>query len=346
MEQLLTKLSTLHGISGFEYLISDKIAELIAPYADEVYKDTLGSVIAVKRSGKPNAKKIMIEGHIDEIGLMVKNIDKNGFITFANIGGVDRRILPGAEVIIHGKKDIPGIIGAKPPHLQTPEESKKSMKPEDMSVDTGYEPDKVRELVSVGDSITFACPPTKLAGTMFSGKTLDDRAGIAAVINVLKNLQKVKTEVDVYAVCSVSEEVGCRGAKTAAYDIAPDIAVAIDVCHAITPDNSENAFDAGSGTVITIGPNIHPKVADRLFATAKRHNIKIETDVDGGNTGTDAWVIQVSGGGVPTALLSIPLKYMHTSVETLDIKDVEATSDLLTFFISELDSNTEEWLCF
>jgi len=345
LENFLKELCNLRGISGFEYMISDKIAELIAPYADEVYKDNLGSVIAVKRSKNPNAKRIMIEGHIDEIGLMVKNIDKNGFITFANIGGVDSRILPGLEVVVHGKHDITGVIGAKPPHLQTPDEGKKSYNPEDMFIDTGFLAQELNEIVSIGDSITLASEPEKLQGTMFSGKTLDDRAGICAIITTLKNLMKINIDNDVYAVCAVSEETGCRGAKTAAYHINPDVAIAIDVCHGITPDNSENAFECGCGAVVSIGPNLHPKVCDRLFDIADKYNIKTETDVDGGCTGTDAWVIQVSHEGIPTGLLSIPLKYMHTSVETLDIKDVKATSDLLTAFIAE-SGNTEDWLCY
>ncbi len=345
MEKLLKELSSLHGISGFEYMISDKISELISPYADEVYKDSLGSVIAIKRCGLKNAPKIMIEGHIDEIGLMVKNIDENGFVSFINIGGVDNRILPGMEVIIHGERDIPGVIGAKPPHLQTADESKKSIKICDMAIDTGFDYDDVKSAVSPGDSITMASSPKKLCGSAFSGKTLDDRAGICAVITVLKNLMKYNLKADVYAVCAISEELGFRGAKTAAYSINPDLAIAIDVCHGITPDNSENAFECGCGTVVSVGPNIHPKMSARLFEIAEKYSVKTETSVESGCTGTDAWVIQTTRAGIPTALLSIPLKYMHTCVETLDLNDVKATSDLITFFISEFE-NTEDLLCF
>ena len=345
MEELIKSLSDLRGISGFEYRISDKIAEFFEKYADSVEKDRLGNVIAVKKCGKENAKKVMIEAHIDEIGLMVNDIDDNGFITFVPVGGVDRRILPSLEVIVHGKRDLPGVIGAKPPHLQESGEQNKSTKIEDMAIDTGFCAEKVRELVSVGDSITFAQSVGKLSEKEFSGKTLDDRAGVAALVNTMKNLMKIKTEVDVYAVAAVQEEVGLRGAKVAAYGVEPDIAIAVDVCHGITPDNSYNAFETGSGAVISIGPNIHPKLQKRLNETAEKYHIKYELDVDGGDTGTDAWAIQVSKCGVPTALLSIPLKYMHTSVETLDIGDVEAVSELLTCFIQNLDGNPEEWLC-
>lgn len=345
MKKLIKELSDLRGISGFEYRISDKIAEYFRPYADDVTVDTLGNVIAVKRCGKENAKKIMIEAHCDEIGLMVRDIDDRGFVTMAMVGGIDARILPSSEVVIHGRKDVPGVIGAKPPHLQEADEAKKASKLTDMAIDTGMNADEVKKYVSVGDSITLAQSVGELGGGQFSGKTLDDRAGVAALITTMKNLMKIKTDVDVYAVAAVQEEVGLRGAKTAAYSINPDLAIAVDVCHGITPDNSDNAFETGSGAVISIGPNIHPKLQKRLSETAEKYHVKTELDVDGGDTGTDAWAIQVSRCGVPTALLSIPLKYMHTSVETLNVSDVSAVSELLTYFIQNLDDSLEEWLC-
>lgn len=346
MKELIQKLSDMRGISGFEYRINEQIADLFKPYADDVMIDALGSVIAVRKCGKPNAKKIMIEAHCDEIGLMVKDIDKSGFITFVNIGGVDPRILPASEVIVHGKKDLKGVIGAKPPHLQEDGEANKSSKITDMAIDVGLDYDEITDIVSIGDSITLSQSVGMLLGGQLSGKSLDDRASVAAIIEVLKNLQKSVLDVDVYAVAAVQEEVGCRGGKTTIYGIEPDIAIAIDVCHGITPDNSYNAFDVGCGTVMTIGPNIHPKLQKRLQDTADKYNVVTEIDVEGGNTGTDAWVMQVSRMGVPTALLSIPLKYMHTSVETLAVSDVEATAMLLTFFIQNLDENVEEWLCY
>ena len=344
MKELIKTLSDLRGISGYEYRISDKIAEFFSPYADEVRKDALGNIIAVKRCGKDNAPKIMIEAHTDEIGLMVSGIDKNGFILFVPVGGVDKRILPASEVIVHGIKDLKGVIGAKPPHLQNPGEQNKSSEMSDMAIDVGMNEEQVRAVVSIGDSITFAQSVGEMGG-QFSGKTLDDRAGVAAIVTVMKNLTKLRLDADVYAVAAVQEEVGLRGAKTAAYGVCPDIAVSIDVCHGITPDNSKNAFEVGDGVVISIGPNIHPKLFERLKKTAAEHHLKVQYDVDGGDTGTDAWAIQVSRMGVPTALLSIPLKYMHTSVETLCVSDVEITAELLTFFIHNIGEDTEGWLC-
>lgn len=346
MKELIKQLSDMRAISGHEYRIIDEIKKLFKPYADDIYTDALGSVIAVKRCGKKNAKRIMIEGHCDEIGLMVSGIDERGFLSFVNIGGVDPRILPSAEVVVHGTEDLLGVIGAKPPHLQSAGEADKSAKIMDMAIDIGMNREEALKIVSIGDAVTLSQSCGELLGGQLSGKTLDDRAGIASVISVLKNLSKVKLSVDIYAVASVQEEVGCRGAKTAAYGISPDLAVVIDVCHGVTPDNSENAFENGSGTVISLGPNIHPKVAKRLIKTAEKYDIKTNIDVDGGDTGTDAWVIQIAGNGVPTALLSIPLKYMHTSVETMAVSDVKATVDLLTSFIQNLDDDLEGWLCY
>ena len=346
MKDDIRTLSDMRGISGFEYRIADKAAQMFKPYADEVYTDTLGNVIAVKKCGINDAKRVMIEAHMDEIGLIVTSIDEKGFLKFANVGGVDQRILPSLEVTVHGKMDILGVIGAKPPHLQTAGESKKSTPISDMAVDIGMSREEAMDIVSVGDSITIAQSVGELLDGQYSGKSMDDRASVAVILNVLKNLSKFKLDVDVYAVAAVCEEVGSRGAKTAAYAIKPDIAVAIDVCHGITPDNSYNAFENGSGAIISMGPNLHPNLTKRLIDTAKRHNIKTDIDVDGGNTGTDAWEIQISRSGVPTALLSIPLKYMHTSVETMALSDAEAVCDLLTFFIQELDGRMEEWLCF
>ena len=346
MKELLKMLSDMRGISGFEYRISDKIADMFAPFSDEVKIDTLGNVIAVKRCGRKDAKSIMIEAHMDEIGLMVRDIDENGFIGFVNIGGVDNRILPASEVVVHAKRNLAGVIGAKPPHLQAPGEANKSAKIEDMTIDVGMSADEVKELVSVGDSVTLAQSCGELLGGRYSGKSMDDRASVAALIKTFMNLTKIKTDVDVYAVAAVCEEVGGRGAKTAGFEIMPDMAIAIDVTHGITPDNSKNAFELGSGAAISKGPNIHPALAKRLIDTAKSGNIKYTVEIEGGDTGTDAWILQVVGNGIPTALLSIPLRYMHTSVETLDIADAEAVCELLTRFIAGLTDETEEWLCF
>lgn len=345
MKEILKKLCAMRAVSGFEYRASDDIAELFEPYADEVYRDNIGNLIAVKRCGRENAKKLMIEAHMDEIGLAVRDIDDDGFISFVRVGGIDPRILPAAEVIVHAKRDLKGVIGAKPPHLQEAGEASKATKIKDMTIDVCLAANEVRDLVSVGDSITLCGDTTELMGGILSGKTMDDRACVAILIKTMQALSRVKTEVDVYAVCAVCEEVGGRGAVTAGFEIMPDIAVALDVTHAITPDNSRDAFELGSGVAISVGPNIHPALYKRLSDTANAAGIKHTTEVEGGDTGTDAWLLQVCATGIPTALLSVPLRYMHTSVETLDMADMQCAKELLARFAAELGEDMEEWLC-
>lgn len=345
MKKVLETLTSLRGISGFEYRIADKVKEMLSPYADEVYTDTLGNVIAVKKSLVKDAKSIMIEAHLDEIGLMVREIDKKGFVGFVTIGGIDRRIFPGSEVIIHGKRDIKGVIGAKPPHLQESGEADKAAGLQDMAVDTGLSADEVRELVSVGDAITLTGDAKSLLGDIMAAKTMDDRAGVAVLADILKRTEGEKLPVNLYLVAAVCEEIGGRGAMTAGFELGCDAAIAIDVTHGITPDNSKGAFELGSGAAIAIGPNIHPALGRKLIATAKEKEIKHTIEVEGGDTGTDAWLLQVAGKGIPTALVSIPLRYMHTTVETLSVKDVEAVGELITEFLRTGCADMEEWLC-
>ena len=335
-------LSDLRGISGFEYRISDEIIKMFKPYFDEISTDALGNIIALKKGNKGN-KKIMLEAHCDEIGLLVSDIDENGFLSFVNIGGVDSRILLSAEVIVHGKKDIKGVIGAKPPHLQESGEADKSIKIKDMSIDTGLSVDEVKENIIIGTPVTLSQSVGKLLNNNISLKTLDDRAGVAAVLEIFKTAD---IDADLYASISVQEEVGLRGAKVSAFSLMPDFAIAIDVCHAVTPDNSKEAFDAGSGVVITVGPNIHPRISDKLQEIAKKNEIKTNIEVCSSDTGTDAWAIQVAGSGIPTGLLSIPLKYMHTSVETMNLDDFSALVSLIDKFLKESDEFSEDWLCY
>ncbi|MCH5185264.1 MAG: M20/M25/M40 family metallo-hydrolase [Oscillospiraceae bacterium] len=334
MRDFIKKLSDARGVSGFEYRMSDIIKERLTPVADEIHTDILGNIIAVKRSGSENAKSIMIEAHMDEVGLMVLDTDENGFILFTNIGGIDLRTLPSAEVTVHGKKDVWGVVGAKPPHLQSAGEDKKGIKITDLSIDTGLTAEEVKKLVSVGDSITINSEFSEL-GSLICGKSLDDRVGAAAVCDVFERLGRINLDLDVYAVFAVQEEVGSRGAKVSANALKPDMAIVIDVTHGLTPDNPDNGFKTGSGVAVAKGPNINPELFDKVTETAKRYNIKTELEIEGGDTGTDAWVTQTAAGGIPTVLLSVPLKYMHTSVETMDIKDLYALSNLITLFIQD-----------
>lgn len=336
IEQTLARLSALTGISGHEQKVAQVVAQLYRPYVDEVRTDALGNVIAAKYCGKPGAKRLMLDAHTDEIGLMITSIDEKGFLRFCPIGGVDERILPASEVMVHGREEIPGIIGIKPPHIQTDEEMGQSIKMDDLAIDIGRDAQQSRELVSVGDSVTFVRRPETLGGGQFCGKSLDDRASITALLYAAEKLAGETLGVDVFFVSSVQEETGLAGALTASYGIHPDYALVIDVTHGNTPDYTD-AFDVGSGPAFSLGPNVAPSLAQLLQRLGKEKDVALHPEVDGGSTGTNAWAVQVSREGVATAVMSIPLKYMHTPVEVISAEDVRAVGELAAAFAQALE---------
>jgi len=335
--EVLKKLSEAPGVAGNESGVSQIVAEEFKKYVDELRTDALGNVIGLKKGTGPSPRRIMLAAHMDEIGLMVSEIEK-GFIRFTTVGGIDDRILLGQEVIVHGLKPLPGIIASKPPHLLSPEERKKVTPKDQLFVDVGLPEEEVKALVRVGDFISFAAKCVRLQGDMASGKAFDDRASVAALVCCLEHLSQMKHRWDVYAVATSQEEMGLRGAVVSAYGIAPDLAIAIDVGFGDSPGLSDaETIKVGKGPAIAIGPNFHPALGEALVKIAQELEIPYQTEAIPGPSGTDAWAIQVSREGVPTALLSIPLRYMHTPVETLSLKDIERTGLLLAHFISRLE---------
>ena len=341
--ELIQKLSNLSGVSGYEYNVGEFVKNLFSKYCDEVTCDNMGNIIGVKKSHKKNPYKLMIEAHMDEIGLMVTNIDDTGFLNFTSVGGIDPRILLANEVVVHGKEELFGIIGAKPPHVLTAEERTKTVPMDKLYIDIGMDADKAKDYVSPGDTVTFKNKFLKLNNGIISTKSQDDRTSVAILVSIMKKLSNCSCPYDLYFVASVQEEVGLRGAKTAAYGVNPDMAIVIDVCHASTPDCSDGVYDFGSGAIITKGPNIHPKLLSRVLGALDNNGIGYEIDIEGGDTGTDAWAVQVSRCGIPT--VSIPLRYMHTPVETVSTDDLSVIVNSICAFCSETD-NTEGWLCF
>jgi len=323
-----------YGVSGNENDIRKCVKSLFEKNCDEVFSDTLGNVIGIKKGTDSSLPSLMIEGHMDELGLMVSDITDEGSLKFVPIGGFDPKILPGTEVTIHGKEKLFGIIGAKPPHLISGE--RKVPKVTELCVDTGLTKEMVLSIVSVGDIITFNTGFTKLDGNMVAARCIDDRGGIAIILKVLEMLSNFNLKNDIIAVATVQEEVGLRGAKTVAAHIQPDCAIAIDVCHGTSPGVSDDAYPCGKGPVISIGPNLHTKMTRKLIELANRDSIDTQLEVCSGDTGTDAWEIQVSGKGVPTSLLSIPVRYMHANYEIADTSDMENAAKLIATFASEL----------
>ncbi|MFS8541295.1 MAG: M20/M25/M40 family metallo-hydrolase, partial [Tissierellales bacterium] len=321
----MAKLIETPGISGYEYQVSQEIANAFKPYCDEVMVDDFYNVYGKKIGGVTDRKpKIMLAAHMDEIGLMVKKIEKGGFIKFTNIGGVDPRILPAQEVWVHGKETLFGVIGAKPPHLQTQAETDKAIPIDDMAIDVGLPEEEVRKLVNVGDLITFKSPLISMQGDIVNGKSIDDRAGVVLLYQTMQELDRLKFDAEVYFVATVQEEVGTRGAIISTYRVNPDIGIAIDVTHANTPDAPrEETFPIDKGPTIAVGPNLHPKLTKKLMDVAKENNIEFHTEVEPGPTGTDARSMQISRAGVPTVLIGLPLRYMHTTVESLSMSTIK-----------------------
>jgi len=349
-KDFLKSLSNKTGVSGTEEEITKVVKEVFGDYIDESRTDALGNLITLKRGeGKESDKpQIMLAAHIDEIGLMVKEIDEKGFLKFTTVGGIDQRTLVGQEVLVYGKEVVKGIIGAKPPHVQDKKEQKQAIKLKDMYIDLGRNVKEVKGLVEVGDLIVVTREFCDLEGNRVSGKSLDDRAGVTMVLECLKELQRLKHASDVYGVATVQEEVGVRGATTSTYGIVPDIGIAIDVCHGEMPGVSdEETANLGEGPVIFLGPQVHPKLHKKLKRVAQEFDISYQIGTSTSPRGTDAFAIQVTRSGIPTALVSIPLRYMHTSVETLDLNDIKKGGRLLANFISQVDSEFVEGLrCF
>lgn len=354
VKEILTVLSEADGISGYEGTLALKVEQYFRTLCAEVYNDELGNIFAVKKGvgDKKERLKIMLAAHMDEIGLVTTNIDENGFLRFSTIGGFDPRTLPGQEVVIHGKSKINGVIGVKPPHFisqkEKDTEKNKEIEIEKLFIDTGYSAKQLKNLARVGDTISINRGAYELAGECVSGKSFDDRAGVVVLLECLARLQALFHEVDVYAVATVQEEVGIRGAKVASYGLSPHIGIAIDVCHGNLPGVSEfETAEIGSGPSIGIGPNFHPAIVERLKQDAKSRRIPFQLDVSSEPTGTDARAIQIAGEGIPVGLLSLPLRYMHTSVELLSIKDINLTAELLACFVSGIDTEFMEGLaCF
>lgn len=348
-KKLLESLCNGNGVSGYEHTISELIVSAFDPYSDDISKDKLGNVIAVKKGIKnTNNIKIMLAAHMDEIGLMVNYVEDNGFIRFTNIGGIDPRTILGQEVIVHGKENLFGVIGSKPPHLQDESEKNKAIKMEDMTIDIGLPKEKVDNLVSIGDTITIKRVLTDLRGTRINGKALDNRSGVVTIFECIKELKNINHEADVYFVSTVQEEVSMAGALTSTYKVNPDIGIAVDVGFGSTPELPKSStIDLGKGPGITLGGNIHPGLRKKLTEIATEYNIPFQMEVCSGPTGTDARAMQITREGIPSLVLSIPLRYMHTSVEVVDMIDIKNTAKLLAFFIASISNeNLEGLLCY
>lgn len=333
---IIKKLSEVPSPSGFEQTASKSVSAFMKRYFDAVSTDAFGNVFGYRKSGKRNVKCLLLDAHIDEIGLIVTG-RKNGFLTFSNIGGVDPRILPATQVRVLTDPPRSGIITAMPPHLQTAENMDSAVDASELFIDIGEDEDG--EVVPVGTPVVFDVGLAELHGKNLSARALDDRASLAAILRAIELLKGKKLSIDIVVMASVQEEVGCRGAMFGGFEVDPAFALVVDVTHATTPGVDKSvSFPAGSGVSIGVGPNMTRKVSDALIEVAKSKKIPHTVEVSAGHSGTNAWSVQTLREGIATGVVSIPLKYMHTPVETVNKKDIEATAKLIAEFAEQLSS--------
>ncbi|MFI3252965.1 MAG: M20/M25/M40 family metallo-hydrolase [Eubacteriales bacterium] len=339
-KEILTKLCSVSAPTGFEAPACAVAIELLRPYVDEVYQNPLGSVIGVKKCGKEGAKKLVLDAHLDEIGLIVIG-HEDGFLRFSNLGGVDPRMLPDRELVIMTNPPRIGVVACTPPHVQKPGEQDKSMPISQLYVDVGLTQEEAEKEIPIGTPMTFVGTCQSMGEHLLWGKAMDDRACFAALLGALEQLQTTELNCDLYILGSVDEERGSSGAITAMWELAPDACIAVDVTHGDTPDGKKlNMFPLGKGPTIGKGPNCTKWMSEKLLSIGEKEEIPVQVEVMAGHSGTNGWPMQISREGVPTAVLSLPLRYMHTPLETLHIKDLENTAKLLALFVGEYGGAT------
>jgi endoglucanase len=333
LKELFAKLSNAHGISGYEDDIREIVREELEDRVDEIRVDALGNVICVKNGSE---LELMIAAHMDEIGFMVKHIDDRGFIRITPIGGWFDQTVLNQRIILHGSKErVYGVIGCKPPHLMREDEKKKVVKLREMFVDIGASSkDEVIEMgINIGTPATIDREVALLGVKRVTGKAFDNRAGLVAMIEAMK---QTKSDATIYAVGTVQEEVGLKGARTSAFAIEPHAAIATDVCIATDFPGSDTHVDIqlGKGATITVvdaagrGLIASKKVIEWLKNTAKKNGIPYQIEVAEGGT-TDATAIHLTKAGIPTGVVSVPTRYVHTPVEILDLEDLKNASLLV-----------------
>lgn len=342
LKEHLKTLSQLSGPSGYEDEIRSYLRKEWEGLVDTFEVDGLGSLIGIKRGTGPEPRKrIMLCAHMDEIGLIVTEI-RNGYLRLDDIWGMDSRTTLAKPVLVHARGGVlRGIVASVPPHiLRSTGDNKRYPDFDEQWVDLGMDTEEVEKLVRIGDLVTMEAPAVDLSGGLLATKAMDDRAGVASVTAALHYLKSRSHIWDVYAVASTQEEVGLFGAATAAYHVKPDVAIAIDVGFASQPGVSgDSHIKVTEGPLIGLGPNFHDKLVEDLLDTAKSLEMKLTVEPYSGGSGTDAWSIQISHAGIPTALFSIPIRNMHSTVETVSVTSVDRTGRLMAEFAAELTAD-------
>jgi putative aminopeptidase FrvX len=346
--KFLKDLTEAASPSGFEQPAAAVYRDFVTPIADSVETNVMGSVHALLRGkGKPKAPSVMLAGHIDEIGMMVNWITPEGFIAFKAIGGVDAAILPGMRVDVHTKTaTLRGVMGRMPIHLIEEDQRKTVTKIEKLFIDLGLPAERVKALVRIGDPITYGVGFETFGDGMAVARAFDDKMGAYICARVLQEVKKAGgAKGDLIAAATVQEEIGMRGGLTSAYGVDPDVGIALEVGHATDyPDVDKRQHGeaaCGKGPIIARGPNINPALFELLVAAADKAKVAYQIGAEPRGTGTDANTMQLSRGGKATALVSVPLRYMHTPTEVLALSDIEDSVKLLARFVLDLDPKVD-----
>ncbi len=330
--------------SGYEGPAAEVWRKAASDFAELSY-DGIGSTIARVGEAEP---LVAIVGHIDEIGLIITHIDEKGFLWFEPIGGWDPQILVGQRVEVTGRDGlVPGVAGRKPIHLLEPDQRKKVVELKSMHIDIGAaDREEAETMVRVGDPVVIRTEPLQVAGSRLVSKSMDNRLGAFVALESTRRCAAGKGPGGSMAgVAAVQEEIGLFGARTSAFELRPDIAVAVDVTHATdapgVDEKEVGVHPLGSGPVLGRGSTLSPKVFELLAETAEAEGIEYSVSASGRSTGTDADAIQIARSGIPTGLVSIPLRYMHSPVEMVDLQDVEAAIELLAAFGSRIKAGVD-----
>lgn len=333
IKNTVAMLSEVAGASGNESLAAELALDMLKKYCPDAEIKN-GNVIGKFGKFNESLPSLVLDAHIDQIGMIVTYITDEGFVKIGNLGGIDRRLLPAQQVVIHGKRDIKGVICSVPPHLSSGKKEVISFS--DAAVDTGMTKSELEEIISYGDTITFDVKCRSLIGSRITGGALDDRCGVASILYALELLKDRKTAYNVTVIFSAQEELGERGAAIGAFEINPDIAIAVDVSFAFAKgENEQKCGYLGKGTMIGISPSLSREISHKLIDTAKNSKIPYQIEVMNGLTSTNADRYSVNREGAESCTVSIPLRNMHTPVEVIDISDVEFTGKLLAEFIKE-----------
>lgn len=331
MRQALERLCTCTAPSGFEGPAAAVAAELLRPLVDEVSIDRMGNVLGVRRSKTPGAPKLLLDAHLDEIGLIVTGVE-DGFLRFRSIGGVDPRMLPGRELVVLTDPPLRGLVACP-----AGGDENKSVPLNELYVDVGLSQEEAERAVPVGTPMVYRAGCFPLGEEQMCGKSMDDRACFVTLLRAAELLRDKELDVELHILGSTREEVSGAGAVVGTWAVAPDFCVAVDVTHGKTPDGpADKTFALGGGPAIGVGPNMTRWMTERMIAKAKEHGIPYQMEIMSGHTGTNGWEMQISREGVATSVLSLPLKYMHTPVETLSLADMEGVAQLLAAFVEHL----------